>query len=126
MRYGESFLFRGAQARSPLTSPTPDRSAFEFARFACDLALQYPTAQTIHLVMDNLNTHKRKSLIDAFGEEIGSEIWNRFTVHYTPTHGSWLNQAEIEISLFARQCLGGRRIPDYKFFAEKLGAGIAG
>jgi len=37
-------------------------------------------------------------------------IWDRFTVHYTPTHGSWLNQAEIEISLFARQCLGTRRI----------------
>ena len=39
-------------------------------------------------------------------------IWNRLTVHYTPKHGSWLNQAEIEISLFSRQCLGARRIPD--------------
>jgi transposase len=74
--------------------------------------MQYPDAKTIHLVMDNLNTHHRKSLTDTFGEEVGSEIWGRFTVHYTPKHGSWLNQAEIEISLFARQCLGGRRIPD--------------
>jgi hypothetical protein len=81
------------------TSPTPDRSAFEFARFMCDLAMQYPDAKTIHLVMDNLNTHHRKSLTDTFGEEVGSEIWGRFTVHYTPKHGSWLNQAEIEISL---------------------------
>jgi DNA-directed RNA polymerase specialized sigma24 family protein len=64
--------------------------------------------------MDNLNTHRRKSLIDTFGEKVGGEIWDRFTVHYTPTHGSWLNQAEIEISLFARQCLGTRRIPDLK------------
>lgn len=94
------------------TSPTPDRSAFELARFLCDLAMQYPAAKTIHLVMDNLNTHRRKSLIDAFGEEVGGEIWDSFTIHYTPTHGSWLNQAEIEISLFARQCLGKRRIPD--------------
>jgi len=39
-------------------------------------------------------------------------LWNRFTVHYTPKHGSWLNQAEIAISLFSRQCLGRRRIPD--------------
>ena len=96
------------------TSPTWDRSAFEFALFACDLAMQYPDAKTIHLVMDNLNTHRRKSLTDVFGEDVGGEIWGRFTVHYTPKHGSWLNQAEIEISLFARQCLGARRIPDLK------------
>lgn len=94
------------------TSPTPDRSAFAFACFLCDVALQYPAAKTIHLVMDNLNTHRRKSLVDAFGKEMGGEIWERFAIHYTPKHGSWLNQAEIEISLFARQCLGKRRIPD--------------
>jgi hypothetical protein len=70
------------------TSPTtPDRSAFEFARFACEVAMQYPAARTIHLVMDNLNTHRRKSLTGTFGEEAGGEIWDRFTVHYT-TH-SW-------------------------------------
>ena len=73
--------------------------------------MQYPEAKTIHLVMDNLNIHCRKSLTDAFGAEMGSEIWDRFTVHYTPKHGSWLNQAEIEIGLFSRQCLGRRRIP---------------
>ena len=96
------------------TSATTDRSAFEFARFVCDLAMQYPEAATIHLVMDNLNTHRRKSLTDTFGDQVGNEIWARFTIHYTPKHGSWLNQAEIEISLFARQCLGTRRIPDVK------------
>src|SRR5262249_10872368 len=66
------------------TSPTPDWSACEFAMFMCDLAMQYPDAKTIHLVMDSLNTHRRKSLTDAFGEEVGGEIWDRFTVHYTP------------------------------------------
>ncbi len=96
------------------TSPTPDRSAFEFAVFLCDLAVQYPAANTIHLVMDNLNTHRRKSLVDSFGQDMGEEIWGRFTVHYTPSHGSWLNQAEIAISLLARQCSGGRRIRDLK------------
>jgi hypothetical protein len=96
------------------TFVTPNRSAFEFARVLCDLALQYPQAKTIHLVMDNLNIHCRKSLTDAFGAEMGAEVWNRFTIHHTPTHGSWLNQAEIEIGLFARQCLGTRRIPDLK------------
>jgi hypothetical protein len=96
------------------TFATPDRSAFEFAQVACELALQYPEAETIHLVMDNLNIHRRKSLTDIFGLEMGSEVWDRFTVHFTPTHGSWLNQAEIEIGLFSRQCLGTRRIPDLK------------
>ena len=94
------------------TFATPDRSGFEFAKAAFKIALQYMEAKTIHLVLDNLNIHRRKSLTDWFGREIGSEIWNRFTVHYTPTHGSWLNQAEIEIGLFARQCLGRRRIPN--------------
>jgi len=81
---------------------------------ACELALHYREANTIHLVIDNLNIHRRKSLTDAFGIELGTGIWERFTVHYTPKHGSWLNQAEIEIGLFARQCLGNRRIPDLK------------
>jgi hypothetical protein len=94
------------------TFATPDRSAFEFARVVCHVAMRYPEAKTIHLVMDNLNIHRRKSLTDTFGVETGSEIWDRFTVHFTPKHGSWLNQAEIEIGLLSRQCLGRRRIPD--------------
>ena len=96
------------------TFATPDRSALEFAKGAAEIALQYMKATTIHLVLDNLNIHRRKSLTELFGVEFGSEIWDRFTVHYTPTHGSWLNQAEIEIGLFTRQCLGHRRIPDLK------------
>jgi len=96
------------------TFPTPNRSAFEFARVACHLAMQYPEVNTIHLVMDNLNIHCRKSLTDTFGTKMGTEIWDRFTVHFTPTHGSWLDQAEIGIGLYSRQCLGTRRIPDLK------------
>ena len=78
------------------------------------MALQYREAKTIHLVVDNLNIHCQKSMTDTFGIDVGAEIWGRFTIHYTPKHGSWLNQAEIEIGLFARQCLGNRRIPDLK------------
>lgn len=72
--------------------------------------------------MDNLNIHCRKSLTGVFGAEIGGEIWDRFTVHYTPTHGSWLNQAEIEIGMFCRQCLGSRRIPDLKILRRETRA----
>lgn len=100
------------QAGKHFTLATPDRSAAEFAPVACYLVRQYPDAATIHLVVDNLNIHHRKSLTDYYGETAGNWIWDRFTVHYTPTHGSWLNQAEIEISLLARQCLGQRRIPN--------------
>jgi len=96
------------------TFPTPDRSGSEFAQVVFELAMHYADAKTIHLVMDNLTSHSQKSLTDLLGAEVGNEVWNRFTVHYTPKHGSWLNQAEIEIGLFARQCLGKRRIPDLR------------
>ena len=85
---------------------TADRSGFEFAKALFQLAMAYPAAETIHLVMDNLSTHSRKSLTDLCGEEFGAEIGDCFTPHYTPVHGSWLNQAEIEIGIFSRQCLG--------------------
>ena len=115
-RRGTANVFCAVESKAGrhFTFPTPDRSAFEFARVACELAMQYPTAKTIHLVLDNLNIHCRKSLTDPFGQEMGAEVWDRFTVHFTPAHGSWLNQAEIEIGLFSRQCLGGRRIPDLR------------
>jgi hypothetical protein len=93
------------------TWPTPNRSGKEFAKVLHRLATAYPAAETIHLVLDNLSTHTATSLRDFYGIEQGQILWNRFTVHYTPKHASWLNQAEIEISLFRRQCLGSRRIP---------------
>jgi hypothetical protein len=94
------------------TTATPDRCGAEFARMVGRVADHYPQAHTIHLVMDNLNTHGRKSLVDYYGQQQGGDLWDRFRIHYTPKHGSWLNQAEIELSLFSRQCLGARRIAD--------------
>src|SRR5438270_7940260 len=113
-RCGTANVFCAVEPRAGrhFTFATPDRSALEFAQVAAELALQYWDATTIHLVMDNLNIHCRKALTDLYGAEFGAEIWDRFTVHYTPKHGSWLNQAEIEIGMLARQCLGARRIPD--------------
>lgn len=96
------------------TFATPDRSAFEFAQVSFHLAMQHPRAKTIHLVLEISTSTAAKSLTDLYGSETGGEIRDRFTIHYTPTHGSWLNQAEIEIGMFARQCLGSRRIPDLK------------
>ena len=93
-----------------LTCATRDRSARAFARQIHAVVAAYPRAHTIHLVMDNLNTHREKALIDQWGRRTGRRRWRRLTVHDTPKHGSWLNQAEIELSLVARQCLGRRRI----------------
>ncbi len=93
-----------------LTRATPNRKISEFAKMIFRISRAYPRAKKIHLVMDNLNTHKEESLSNYYGREKGRRIWKRFKVHYTPKHGSWLNQAEIEIGLLARQCLGTNRI----------------
>ena len=82
----------------------------------------YATARTIHLVMDNLSTHSEKSLTDHFGVRAGRALWRRLTVPYTPKHGSWLNQAEIELSLFIMGCLGHRRIPDLPLLRQETRA----
>ncbi len=115
-RCGTSNAFCGVEPKAGrhFTKVTPNRSGPEFADYLVEIVAAYPQAETIHLVMDNLSTHRRKALVDRYGERIGSLLWERFTVHYTPKHGSWLNQAEIEISLFSRQCLGKRRIPSLR------------
>jgi hypothetical protein len=75
------------------------------------LVRAYPAARIVHLVMDNLGTHTEKALTDHLGTRAGRALWRRLTVPFTPKHGSWLNQAETELSLFSRGCLGHRRIP---------------
>jgi hypothetical protein len=72
---------------------------------------RYPEAEKIRVVLDNLNTHKPASLYEAFAPEEARRLAKKLEFHYTPKHGSWLNMAEIELSILARQCLA-RRIPD--------------
>jgi hypothetical protein len=123
-RCGTANVFCAVEPRAGrhYTRPTPDRCGREFAQIMAELSLNYPAAKTIHLVLDNLNIHRRKSLTDYYGEIPGGQLWNRFTIHYTPKHGSWLNQAEIEISLFSRACLGTRRLPTLARLQEEAGA----
>jgi transposase len=113
-RCGTANVFCGVQPKAGrhFTKVTPDRSSPQFADYLLDIAAAYPEADTIHLVMDNLSSHTRKAVVDRFGIAAGDWLWNRFAVHYTPKHGSWLNQAEIAIGLFSRQCLSQRRIGD--------------
>src|ERR1700739_930148 len=123
-RCGTANVFCGVQPKAGRYFPkvTAHRSSTEFADSLLEVAIRYPEAGTIHLVLDNLSSHTRKALVERFGEEAGSWLWNRFTVHYTPKHGSWLNQAEIAISLFSRQCVGPRRIGDRAFPREETRA----
>src|ERR1700746_4203406 len=115
-RRGTANAFCGVEPKAGrhFTKATPERSSPQFADYLLEIAEHYPGADTIHLVMDNLSSHTRKALVERFGEKARDWLWDRFTVHYTPTHGSWLNQAEIEISLFSRQWLGKRRLASLK------------
>jgi hypothetical protein len=75
------------------------------------LEVRFPQAAKVVLVMDNLNTHTPASLYGVFPPEEARRLTQRLEIHYTPKHGSWLNMAEIELSILRRQCLD-RRIPD--------------
>jgi hypothetical protein len=91
---------------------TDQRRRVEFATVIRELVdVQYPEAEVIVLVMDNLNTHTPASLYEAFEPKEAKRLADKLEIHYTPKHGSWLNMAEIELSVLARQCLG-ERIPD--------------
>ena len=90
----------------------PQRTAVDWANEIQHLLeIEYPEAERIRLVCDNLNTHKLGSLYEAFAPATARGLAQRLEIHYTPKHGSWLNIAELELSVLARQCLD-RRIPD--------------
>ena len=105
-----------------LTHATPNRTAMYFARAMRQIARSYPKTKKIHLIMDNLSTHSERSLITAFGPKQGRKLWRRFKVHYTPKHGSWLNPAEIEASLWSRECLGKDRVGTLPVLAVRTSA----
>ena len=81
----------------------------------------YPEAERITLVMDNLNTHSLSSLYKTFEPHEARRLSERIEIHYTPKHGSWLNVAECELSVLGRQCLS-RRIDDGQRLAHEVAA----
>ena len=85
------------------------------------LTVDYPDAETVVLVMDNLNTHTLGSLYETFSPAKARALARRLEIHYTPKHGSWLNIAEIELSALTRQCLD-RRIADLDLLNTELQA----
>ena len=101
---------------------TDRRTMIDFAHCMRDLVdVHFPDAEKIVLVMDNLNTHKFAYLYEAFPPEEARRIIDKLEIHYTPKHGSWLNMAEIELSVLHRQCLNAR-IPDQITLVQKVTA----
>src|ERR1044072_1355087 len=85
------------------------RTQIDWAMYIKDLVdNHYSDAEQIIFVMDNLNTHHKSSLYEAFEPAEAKRLADRFEIHYTPKHGSWLNMAEIELSHLNRQCLDRR------------------
>lgn len=82
---------------------------------------RYPDAKVIRVVLDNLNTHRPAALYETFAPAEARRIWKKLEFHYTPKHGSWLNMAEIELSIMSRQCLA-RRLPDAGTLTRELAA----
>jgi transposase len=101
---------------------TDRRTMIDFAYCMRDLAdVYFPDAEAIVVVMDNLNTHKPASLYEAFAPAEARRILDKLEFHYTPKHGSWLNMAEIELSVLHRQCTQAR-IPDQRTLTTKTTA----
>lgn len=101
---------------------TEQRTMQDFARQMKWLVDEkYPEAEVIRVVMDNLNTHKPASLYEAFEPGEARRILKKLEFHYTPKHGSWLNMAEIELSVLSGQCLD-RRIPDEETLKQEIKA----
>ena len=101
---------------------TERRTRVDWAHFIkAMLDDRYPDAEKVVLVMDNLNTHGTASLYAAFEPEEAKRLAQRLEIHYTPKHGSWLNVAEIELSVMTKQCLD-RRIPNIEMLRRETSA----
>lgn len=101
---------------------TDRRTAIDFSHQMQALVEEhYPHSEKVRVVLDNLNTHTPAALYRTFEPEEARRILRRLEFHYTPKHGSWLNQVELEFSVLCRQCLSGR-IPDKERLSQESGA----
>jgi DDE superfamily endonuclease len=123
-RGGTRNLFVAVEPRAGhrIVTVTKRRCKTDFVAFISHLLQKvYAGARRIHLVLDNLNTHFRKTFEDVLGIKRATQLLRRVEFHYTPKHASWLNMAEIEISVLSRQCLD-RRLPDEATLIHEVAA----
>jgi hypothetical protein len=124
VRKGTTNLFVAVEPKAGrrVVSVTEHRGKTDFVGFVQSLLTDsYAAARRVHIVLDNLNTHFRKSFDDILGRRAAGTLLRRVTFHYTPKHASWLNMAEIEIGILSRQCLD-RRIPTPKLLQAEVDA----
>jgi len=121
VRNGTANIFVAVEfkAGKRITQVTERRTMKDFAQFAKIIIEDYLEAETIRLVTDNLNTHKEKSFVEAFGKEEAEIILKKVEFHYTPKHASWLNAAEIEINAMDIECTG-KRIGDRETLTKEV------
>jgi DDE superfamily endonuclease len=116
------FLFCEPRAGRRWVDVTEHRTQEDWAHQVQDLvAVRYPQAEQIVLVLDNLNTHTPGALYEVFPPSEAKRLADKLESHYTPKHGSWLNIAEIELSVLSRQGLD-RRVPDFATLAAEVAA----
>lgn len=116
------FLFCEPLAGQRWVDVTERRTKADWAHQIKHLVdVRYPDAERIVLVMDNLNTHSPASLYEFFPPAEAKRLADKLEIHHTPKHGSWLNIAEIELSVLSRQCLD-RRVPDADTLATEVAA----
>ena len=116
------FMFVEPQAGWRHVEVTAQHTKLDFAQQMKWLVdEQYPEAEVVRVTLDNLNTHKPAALYEAFEPAEARRIIKKLEFHYTPKHGSWLNMAEIELSVLQRQCLD-RRIPDQQILTQESAA----
>ena len=116
------FLFCEPLAGQRWVDVTEHRTKLDWAHQIQDLVEgRYPAAEGIVLVMDQLNTHTPAALYEAFSPAEAKRLADKLEIHYTPNHGSWLNIAEIELSVLSRQGLD-RRVPDCATLASEVAA----
>jgi hypothetical protein len=110
IRRGTANIFVAVEPKGGkrVTQVTDQRTKKDFAYFLRMVVKKYAGADRIRIVLDNLNTHKEKSLHENFWPEQSDEILSKVEFHYTPTHASWLNVAEIEIGVMDHECTGRR------------------
>jgi hypothetical protein len=116
------FMFVQPHAGWRHVKVTDRRTALDFAQCMKDLVdIHFPDAEVIRVVLDNLNTHTPAALYEAFDAAEARRIVRKLEFHHTPKHGSWLNMAEIELSVLSSQCLD-RRLPDRQTLEGEVAA----
>lgn len=123
IRHGNVNIFMAVEPKGGkrVTEVTAHRKKKDFALFTKRLVNRYTCAKVIRLVVDNLNTHNVSSFYETFSKREAQHLKQKIEFHYTPTHASWLNVAEIEIGVMDAECSGGR-FKDKELLAREVKA----